>query len=156
MKASSRVPFFYGRVAFSRIWLKVPFCYLLFKDSVLLFFGAWLTWRPSLANVCPKLKILFAGEGTRSFGLWISTSFHDDFCPQTEESFPNLLLQKGIILALKGLANHLPFPSSSIFSGRATRMTYIPLPCQLIIGHGVQAAFGLHSDLNLLQIMECK
>ena len=38
------------------------FCYLLSKDPVLLFPGAWLTWCPSLANICPELKILFVGE----------------------------------------------------------------------------------------------
>ena len=37
------------------------FCSRLFTGHS--FPGAWLTWRPSLANVCPVLKILFAGEG---------------------------------------------------------------------------------------------
>ena len=58
---------FTGERHFSRIRLMAPFCYLQSKDSVLLFPGAWLNWRPSLANVCPELTILPAGEGTRSF-----------------------------------------------------------------------------------------
>ena len=33
-------------------------------------------------------------------------------------------------------------------------MTYISFSVQPIIGHGVQAAFGFHSDLDSLQIME--
>ena len=45
------------------------------KGSVLLFPEAWLTWRPSLANVCPELKILFAGKRNRNF--------HADFYPKT-------------------------------------------------------------------------
>ena len=56
---SSQVSFFYGRAAFLYNLAEGPFCYLLSKDSILLFPGAWLTWRPSLANVCPELKILF-------------------------------------------------------------------------------------------------
>ena len=110
---------FTGRVAFSRIRLKAPFCYFLSKDSVLLFPGTWLIWRPSLANVYPELKILFQ----------ITSD------------------EKVLFLALKGQANHLAFSSSSsISSGRATTMTYIPFSVQPIIGHGVLIAFDLHSD----------
>ena len=67
--ASSQVPFFYGRAAFSRIWLKAPFAICPTKNSALLFSGALRTWRPSLANVFPELKILFAGEGPP--GVWL-------------------------------------------------------------------------------------
>ena len=70
-------------------------------------------------NVCPELKILFAGEGTRSFGCK-PTSLSADFYPQTQESFPNFLRRKGIILALKGLANHL----ASFFSHYFLRSCY--------------------------------
>ena len=37
------------------------FCSILITGD---FPGAWLDWRLSLANVCPELKILLAGEGT--------------------------------------------------------------------------------------------
>ena len=112
-------PFFYGRAAFSRIWREVPFCHLLSKDSVLLFPGAWLTWRPSLANICPELKILFQISSDEKVLFWHKRVW----------SIIWLFL--------------LPLFSSS----QATTMTYIPFSVQPIIGHGVQAAFGLHSYL---------
>ena len=70
---------------------------------------SWWTWCPFFANVCPELKILFAGKRTnQSFGCKLA-SLSADFCPQTEDSFPSFLWRKGILLALKGLANHLAF-----------------------------------------------
>ena len=109
---------FTGESHFFRIWLKAPTCYLLSNDSILLFPGAWLTWRPPPASVCPELKILFQ----------ISSD------------------EKVLFLALKALANHLASFFFLYFSGRATTMTYIPFSVQPIIGHVVLVAFDLHSD----------
>ena len=97
---------------------------------------SWRTWRLSFANVCPELKILFAGEGTWSFGSK-PTSLSANFCPQTQDPFPNFLWRKGIVLALKVLANHLTLSSTSISSGHATSVTYIPFSV-----HGVQVALA--------------
>ena len=100
--------------AFLKNLAEGPFCYLLFKDSILLFRGAWLTWPPSLANVCPELKILFqisSDEKVLFFGA-----------KGSDQSF-------GLFFFL------------SISSGHATTMNYIPFSIQPIIGHGVLVAF---------------
>ena len=60
-----------------------------------------------LSSVQRFCSILFTGT-SRSFGFK-PVSLSTDFCPQTKDSFPNFLWRKGIILALKGLANHFAF-----------------------------------------------
>ena len=124
-----QVPFFYGRVTSSEL-----------ADMVSLF-------RQCLS----RTKDSFCGRGTsRSFGC-NPAPLSADYCPQTKVSFPNFLWRKGIILALKGLSNHLAFFSSpTISSGHAIRVTCIPFFVQPIIGHGVRVAFDLHFDLDLL------
>ena len=94
------------------------FCSRLFTGYS--FPGAWLTWRPSLANVCPELKILFqisSNEKVLFFGS-----------KRSGQSF--------------GL-----FLPSLYFIRSCDSMTYIPFSVQPIIGFGVQVAFDLSSYL---------
>ena len=67
-KASSQAPFLRASgISQESGWRR--FCYRLSKDSVLLFSGTLLTWRPSLANVCPELKILLRARDLPEFWL---------------------------------------------------------------------------------------
>ena len=113
---TSHVPFSFGRVTFLQNRLCQPFCWLLFKDSVLCFLRGLPELWPVDRRLCPptsvlKLKSLFQ----------ISSD------------------KKVLFSALKASANHL----ASIFFlplyfVQATTMTYIPFSVQPIRGYGVQ------------------
>ena len=113
-------------------------CYLLSKDSVLLFPAARLTWHPSLANVCPELKILFAGERARSFGYSSAHLFTPTSVLKLKIPFQIFSDEKALFLVRKALANHLASfllsspPPPPFYFIRATIMAYIPFSVQLI------------------------
>ena len=92
------------------------FCSRLFTGHS--FPGVWLTWCPSLANVCLVLKILFQ----------ISSD------------------EKVLFFSAKGSGQSFGSFSSSTSSSHATTMTYIPFSIHPTTGHGVLAVFDLHSD----------
>ena len=115
---------FTGERHFSRIWLKMPFCYLLSKDSILLFPGAWLTWSPPLAMDRPWQEV-----DTKSAKL----------CPE--------LKKRVLFFGAKGLGQSFGlFLPPLYFIQSCDSMTCTPFSIQLTTGHGVLAAFDLHSD----------
>ena len=76
-----------------------------------------------------------------------STSLSADFCPQTENPFPNFLWRKGTIFRRLRLGQSFGlffFFFLSISFGLLQWPTFPSLSNQL--GHGVLAAFDLHSD----------
>ena len=117
---TSKVPFFYGRVTSLQNRLNQPsadFC------QTILCFALYGASRELLAEdrrLYPPTSVL-----------------------KTKDSFPNFLWRKGIIFALKCLANHLALSSSTISSGHATRVTYIALLCPTDYRSWSAGSFGL-------------
>ena len=87
----------------------------------------------------PRTKDSFFGRATsRSFGYKSAYLSTPTSVLKTEDSFSNFLSRKGIILALKGLANHLSFFLLPQF------------PPVRLLGWP-----GFFSSSNRLQVMEC-
>ena len=112
-------PFSYGRVTSPQNRLNQPFCWLLSKILFYTFYGDLPELLAVNRRLYPPTSVLI-----------------------TKDSFPNFLWWKSIVLALKGMANHLALSSSSISSGHATRVTWIPFSVQPILGHGGQGALA--------------
>ena len=109
--------FFYGRAAFSRIWLNVPFCYLLSKDSVLCF----LRGPPGVLAVNRR--------------LYLPTSVLKlNFLFQTSTNEKDGVFSMGQSFGF--------FPSPTIPSGYDNGVTCILFFVQPIIGHGVRVALA--------------
>ena len=120
---TSQIPFFYGRVAFCRIWLKAillssvqRLCSTLSPEFWLInqhISSRWLlskNWRFFLWVSEPGVF------GIRSAHPFMATSVL-----KTENPFPNFLWRKGPTSSAKASANHLAPSSSSTPSSRATQ-----------------------------------
>ena len=124
------------------------FCSLLFTDD---FHRAWLNWRLSLANVCPELKILLAGEGT-SRSLVISQHiFPRRLLSSNWRFFSKFPLTKRYHFGAKGsIANHLTFS----FSHHSIRLWYSSeldfFLCPTDYRSWSAGSFDLHYDLDSL------
>ena len=89
-----------------------------------------LSQRLSNADFCPELKIILRARDLPEFGFK-PAFFSADFCPQTEDSFPNFSNKKNGILALRVYGPIIwLFPCPTIESGHDTRVTWIPLFAQ--------------------------
>ena len=126
-----QVSFFYGRVASSEL-----------ADLASLF-------RQCLS----RTKDRFCRRGNHpDFGLFgVLRLYLLTSVLKTKAFFSNFLWRKGNILVLMGLANHLAFFLLPLFPPvMLLEWPAFPFYVHGIIGHGVQVAFDLHSDLDSL------
>ena len=100
-----------------------------------------------LTSVQRLFSTLFTRDFPRS-RLKISMTFYADFCPKTEDSFPNFFNGKWHFGANGIWPNHLIFPSPTIPSGHDSRVTWISFSVQQTAGHRVRGD-DLHSYIIL-------